>query len=74
MLKKTALMVIFLLSLSGAAGAREREIRIAMWKLPLNLPAMAAADGRVYERSFEGEYKIRYIDLPSGAGYGCRRA
>ena len=66
LLKKTALMVIFLLSLSGAAGAREREIRIAMWKLPLNLPAMAAADGRVYERSFEGEYKIRYIDLPSG--------
>ena len=66
MLKKVALIVIFLLSFSGAAGAREREIRIAMWKLPLNLPAMAAADGRAYERAFEGEYKIRYIDLPSG--------
>ena len=59
-------MVFFLLFISGAAGAREKEIRIALWKLPLNLPAMAAADGRVYERAFEGEYKIRYIDLPSG--------
>lgn len=66
MLKKAALLVFFLLFISGAAGAREKEIRIALWKLPLNLPAMAAADGRVYERAFEGEYKIRYIDLPSG--------
>lgn len=37
-----------------------------MWKLPLNLPSMAAADGKVYERAFQGEYSIRYIDLPSG--------
>lgn len=41
-------------------------MRIALWKLPLNLPAIAAIENRTYEKAFEGEYKVEYINLPSG--------
>lgn len=60
------MVAAFLFFLSNAAGAREREIRIAMWKLPLNLPAMVATEEKTYEKAFRGNYIIRYIDLPSG--------
>ena len=59
-------MLILLLTLSPAAEARGREMRIALWKLPLNLPAIAAIENRTYEKAFEGEYKVEYINLPSG--------
>jgi len=41
-------------------------MKIALWKLPLNLPAIAAIENRTYEKAFEGEYKVEYINLPSG--------
>lgn len=66
LLKRLFLVVAFLFFLSPAAGAREREIRIAMWKLPLNLPAMIAIEEKTYEKAFQGNYIIKYIDLPSG--------
>ena len=66
LLKRVFWVAAFLFFLSNAAGAREREIRIAMWKLPLNLPAMVATEEKTYEKAFRGNYIIRYIDLPSG--------
>lgn len=50
----------------GAAAAKEKEINIAMWKLPLNLPAIAAFEEDVYEKAFEGVRKVNYLRLPSG--------
>lgn len=49
-----------------ATDAAEKEIRIALWKLPLNIPAMAAMDENAYEKAFSGDRKIDYIQLPSG--------
>ncbi len=66
MTKKMIFLLIFLLTLSLSAEARDREIRIALWKLPLNLPAIAAIENGTYEKAFEGEYKVEYINLPSG--------
>lgn len=66
MIKNLVLVIAFLLYLSPDAGASGREIRIAMWKLPLNMPSIVAMEQKAYERAFEGEYLIRYIDLPSG--------
>ncbi len=64
--KKLIFMLVLLLTLSPAAEARGREMKIALWKLPLNLPAIAAIENRTYEKAFEGEYKVEYINLPSG--------
>ncbi|MEA4873499.1 MAG: NrtA/SsuA/CpmA family ABC transporter substrate-binding protein [Synergistaceae bacterium] len=66
MTKKMIFLLIFLLTLSLSAEARGREMRIALWKLPLNLPAIAAIENGTYEKAFEGEYKVEYINLPSG--------
>ena len=66
MTKKLIFLLIFLLTLSLSAEARDREMRIALWKLPLNLPAIAAIENRAYEKAFEGEYKVEYVNLPSG--------
>lgn len=64
--KKLILMLAFLLFFYPIAEARDKEMRIALWKLPFNLPAIAATENRIYEKVFEGEYKIEYINLPSG--------
>ena len=64
--KKLIFMLVLLLTLSPAAEASDREMRIAFWKLPLNLPAIAAIENSTYEKAFEGEYKVEYINLPSG--------
>ncbi len=66
MTKKLIFLLIFLLTLSLSAEARDREMRIALWKLPLNLPAIVAIENGTYEKAFEGEYKVEYINLPSG--------
>lgn len=60
------LMLVFLAALSTDAEARDKEMKIALWKLPFNLPAMAAIENRTYEKAFAGEYKVEYINLPSG--------
>lgn len=64
--KKLILMLAFSLIFNPIAEARDREMRIALWKLPFNLPAIAAIENRIYEKVFEGEYKVEYINLPSG--------
>jgi len=64
--KKLIFVLVLLLTLSPAAEASGREMRIALWKLPLNLPAIAAIENSTYEKAFEGEYKVEYINLPSG--------
>ncbi len=66
MTKKMIFLLVILLTLSLSAEARDREMRIALWKLPLNLPAIAAIENGTYEKEFEGEYKVEYINLPSG--------
>lgn len=58
-------MIVFLLS-AYPADARDMEMRIALWKLPFNLPAMVAIDNRTYEKAFKGEYSVKYINLLSG--------
>ena len=58
-------MIVFLLS-AYPADARDSEMRIALWKLPFNLPAMVAIENRTYEKAFTGEYSVKYINLPSG--------
>ena len=64
--KKIILMLMFLAALSPAAEGREKEMKIALWKLPFNLPAMVAIENRTYEKAFAGEYKVEYITLSSG--------
>lgn len=59
-------MLILIFTFSPAAEAKGREIKIALWKLPFNLPAMAAIEDRTYEKAFAGEYKVEYVNLPSG--------
>ncbi|MDD4837844.1 MAG: NrtA/SsuA/CpmA family ABC transporter substrate-binding protein, partial [Synergistaceae bacterium] len=66
MTKKLIFMLVLLLTLPTAAEASGRKMRIALWKLPLNLPAIAAIENSTYEKAFEGEYKVEYINLPSG--------
>ena len=58
-------MLLFLL-FSCAAAAKDGEMRIALWKLPLNLPAIVAVEEGRYEEAFRGEKKIVYVSLPSG--------
>ena len=65
-MKKLILILPLIIALSQPSGASEKAIRLALWKLPLNLPAMAAIENRTYEKAFAGEYKVEYINLPSG--------
>jgi sulfonate transport system substrate-binding protein len=66
MKKIVAIAAMFLVYASGAAVAKTNEINIALWKLPLNVPAMVAINEKSYEKAFSGEYKINYVQLPSG--------
>lgn len=66
MIKRLIFAMFILCFLFSAAEAGNKKIRIALWKLPFNLPAMAAIENRTYEKGFEGEYKIEYINLTSG--------
>lgn len=66
MTKKLILVVAFLFFLSPAAQAEDREMKISLWKLPFNLPAIAAIENGTYEREFNGEFRVKYINLPSG--------
>lgn len=66
LIKRLIFMFVFLLSLHPAAEALDREMNIALWKLPFNLPAIAAIENRTYEKEFNGEYKVKYINLLSG--------
>lgn len=65
MITRLVLIIVFLLS-AYPADARVMEMRIALWKLPFNLPAMVAIENKTYEKAFEGEYSVKYINLPSG--------
>ena len=65
-MKKLILILPLIIAFSQPSGASEKAIRLALWKLPLNLPAMAAIENRTYEKAFAGEYKVEYINLPSG--------
>jgi sulfonate transport system substrate-binding protein len=65
-MKKLILMVALLIALCQPSVASEKGIRLALWKLPFNLPAMAAIENRSYEKAFADEYRIEYINLPSG--------
>lgn len=66
LMKIIILTLMFLAALSAHTEARDKEMKIALWKLPFNLPAMAAITDRTYEKAFAGEYKVEYINLPSG--------
>lgn len=70
MVKKIfAAIFIFLAVICGvsvAGYAKEGELNIALWKLPLNVPAMIAMEEKSYEKAFEGRVKINYVQLPSG--------
>lgn len=61
-----SLTLLLLLTLRGGAFAAQEEIRIALWKLPLNVPAMAALEEKTYEKAFAGTRKVEYVQLPSG--------
>ena len=61
-----ALLAVVLLAASGCAQAGEQKINMALWKLPMNVPLMAAIHDKTYEKIFAGEYIVRYIRLPSG--------
>ncbi len=62
---RLVLIIIFLLSAYPVNG-QDKEMRIALWKLPFNLPAMVSIENRTYEKAFEGQYRVKYINLPSG--------
>lgn len=62
----TAALAILLVLAAGTAFAADNEINIALWKLPLNLPAMAALKDNTYEKAFAGDMKVNYVQLPSG--------
>lgn len=66
MFRRLFMIVTILFLISPAAQAKEKELKIALWKLPFNLPAMVAIEDRTYEKVFDGEYLVRYINLPSG--------
>lgn len=66
MKKSLLLLIILIASFTSVSDAKEKEINIALWKLPLNLPAIAALEDRAYEKNFAGERKVNYIQLPSG--------
>lgn len=66
-MKKSLLLLIILLTfLTSISHAKEKEINIAFWKLPLNLPAIAALEDRAYEKAFTGKREVNHIPLPSG--------
>lgn len=66
-MKKILLLLTLLLSVFiGTPCAKGKEINIALWKLPLNLPAIAAFEDKTYEKAFAGERKVNYVQLPSG--------
>lgn len=70
-MKKT-LKIVLLMSMliaaaaAGISDAKEKVMNIALWKLPLNLPAMAALEDGTYERAFSGKMKVNRVQLPSG--------
>ena len=64
-MKNIITALIFIL-LSSPAFANEKEINIALWELPFNVPAMYAASNNIYTEAFKGKYKVNYIKLPSG--------
>lgn len=59
-------IMLTLMANPATAAAKAKEINIALWKLPLNVPAMAALEDKSYEMAFAGDYKVHYIRLPSG--------
>lgn len=70
-MKKTIEKALFSLLLitavmAGTSDAKEKVMNIALWKLPLNLPAIAASEEGTYEKAFAGKMKINYVQLPSG--------
>ena len=54
-------MLPLIIALSQPSMASEKAIRLALWKLPLNLPAMAAIENRTYEKAFAGEPNKRNV-------------
>lgn len=66
-MKKTIIaLLLTITALTGVSSAKEKTINIALWKLPLNLPAIAALKDKTYEKAFTGDRKINYVQLPSG--------
>lgn len=70
-MKKTiekALLILLLImaAMTGVSDAKEKVMNIALWKLPLNLPAIAAREDGTYEKAFAGKMKINHVPLPSG--------
>ncbi len=65
--KKIFILIIMLvISAVSPALAKTKEINVALWKLPFNVPAMVAVHDKSYEKAFAGEYKVNYVQLPSG--------
>lgn len=60
------LLLLVLTVLTRVSAAEEKEMNIALWKLPLNLPAIAAFQDKTYEKAFAGEVKVNHVQLPSG--------
>lgn len=66
-MKRTLFLLLLIITvLTEVSGAKEKEINIALWKLPLNLPAIAAYEDNAYEKAFAGEMKVNHVQLPSG--------
>lgn len=63
---KKFIMALILILAANSAYAAEKEINIALWELPFNVPAMYAEANNVYKESFKDKYKVNYIKLPSG--------
>lgn len=66
MKKNIIALLLVITALIGVSSAKEKTINIALWKLPLNLPAMFALQDKTYEKAFTGDRKINYVPLPSG--------
>jgi sulfonate transport system substrate-binding protein len=61
-MKKLAATLLTLLIIASPCAAKEK-VSIALWKLPLNIPAMAALKDKSYEKNFQ---EVDYVQLPSG--------